>query len=387
METFDVLVVGGGPAGSTAARFLTAGGARVAIIDRATFPRVKLCGGWLSTPIWDELGIAASEYPARLWPWETCHVSYLGEERAIRCRGWFIRRFELDDYLLRRSGAVVHQAQVKAPERQGGMWTIGDLRARYLIGAGGTHCPVARVLEPTRPRRAVGAQENEFQADPQAIARTRIGKDGEPELLLHDDLRGYSWNVSKTDWLNVGSGTADPTEVRAMWSKARDHFRPHVPVESAAELDSVKGHSYFLFDPIHIDGAARDDAFLVGDSLGLAHPLTAEGILPSVVSGRVAAEAILTGANYVSRLRAHPVIADYTRVFRIREAIASFRSTGNETSFAAAGDAVARSGSRMSRVAIARAFAWMFSGARMPAPRLIDLALSGAERWLDRRST
>ena len=43
----------------------------------------------------------------------------------------------------------------------------------------------------------------------------RIGADGEPELLLHDDLRGYSWIVPKTDWLNVGCGTVDPTEVRA----------------------------------------------------------------------------------------------------------------------------------------------------------------------------
>jgi flavin-dependent dehydrogenase len=47
----DAIVVGGGPAGSTCARFLVQGGARVAVVDRAEFPRVKLCAGWLSAPI------------------------------------------------------------------------------------------------------------------------------------------------------------------------------------------------------------------------------------------------------------------------------------------------------------------------------------------------
>ena len=110
----------------------------------------------------------------------------------------------------------------------------------------------------------VGVQEHEFQADPAAVARTRVGGDGEPELLLHDDLRGYSWNVPKTDWLNVGSGTADPNEVRAAWRRARAHFlrTGHVPAEAAANLEpkAMKGYAYYLFDPAHLDAAAQVDA-------------------------------------------------------------------------------------------------------------------------------
>ena len=53
LAMYDAIVVGGGPAGSTCARVLVRAGARVAIIDRATFPRVKLCAGWLSPPFWD----------------------------------------------------------------------------------------------------------------------------------------------------------------------------------------------------------------------------------------------------------------------------------------------------------------------------------------------
>src|ERR1041384_5944113 len=104
-EQYDVLVVGGGPAGSTCARALVAGGARVAVIDRAEFPRVKLCAGWLSPAIWDVLELAPASYPRGIWEWNTCHVHYRRKDYAIPCHGWFIRRYELDDFLLRSSGA------------------------------------------------------------------------------------------------------------------------------------------------------------------------------------------------------------------------------------------------------------------------------------------
>jgi menaquinone-9 beta-reductase len=389
---FDAIIVGGGPAGSTCARFLVRGGARVAVVDRAAFPRVKLCGGWLSRAIWDELEIRSRDYPGNLWEWNKCHVSYLGQERAIRCRGWFIRRYELDDYLLRASGATLHLGvSARDLTRDAtGHWSIAGLRARHLIGAAGTHCPVARVLAPPRPRGPVGAQENEFRADPDAIARTRIGRDGEPELLLHQDLRGYSWNVPKTDWLNVGSGTVDPVEVRAAWQDARAHFvgRAHVPSQSSSDLEAgaMKGHAYFLYHPAHVGAAVRIDPdqrggmYLVGDSLGLAHPLTAEGILPAVISGRLAAEAILAGApgEYPARLAAHPVFADYRRLSRLSRVIAG---RGRRR---APGTPPGSWPARLAERALMNGFAWMFSGTKLPAPKIIDAGLEGAERWLAR---
>jgi flavin-dependent dehydrogenase len=398
-DTHDVIIVGGGPAGSTCARFLKGGGARVAIVDRAQFPRVKLCGGWLSAPIWDALALAPGDYTGRLWEWNSCHVAYRGQTRSVACRGWFIRRYELDEFLLRRSGADLHLG-VSAGDivrDADGLWNVAGLRARFVVGAGGTHCPVARLVTPPRPTGPVGAQEHEFQTDAGAVAEARAGRDGEPELLLHDDLRGYSWNVPKTDWLNVGVGTVDPTDVRAAWLRSRDHFiaAGHVPAVAAPELEprAMKGYAYYLFDPAHLTGAEKVDAdgrgglLLVGDSLGLAQPLTAEGILPSIVSARVCAEAILAGepARYGARLTAHPLMNEYRRIFRLREAAAAFRSRAvksksNETQ---AADSVV---DRFGKQAVATGFAWMFSGARLPAAPIVDLALKGAERWLSRRA-
>src|SRR5262249_24580179 len=201
-----------------------------------------------------------------------------------------------------------------------GQWTSGRLRARSLIGAGGTLCPVARMLAPTRPKRAVGAQELELQLDTISVARTRLGKDGEPELVLFDDIGGYGWNVPKSDWLNVGCGTLDASAVHDGWKITRDHLHAagHLPPETDPDLDHPKGHTYFLYDPVHLERASRDHALIVGDALGLAHPITGEGILPATVSGRCAAEAILANDadGYPARVARHDVIADYGRVHR-----------------------------------------------------------------------
>src|SRR5205085_2061081 len=90
-------------------------------------------------------------------------------------------------------------------------------------------------------------------------------------------------------------------------------------------------------------------------------------------------------ASYPTRLAAHPVIGDYRRVFRLRQA-----ATGFVRPTSPAGDAGAPPRSRARRLlsaprvrgrAVATGFAWMFSGARLPAPKLIDLALTVGESW------
>jgi flavin-dependent dehydrogenase len=158
------------------------------------------------------------------------------------------------------------------------------------------------------------------------------------------------------------------------------------------ELDAMKGYSYYLYHPDHLRGAARVDgggkggAYLVGDSLGLAQPITAEGILPAVISGRLLAEAIAAGApaSYPEHLAAHPVLADYRRVFRLREAASALRQRFSRTS---PSRPTAKTGlakgflARKSRHAVSAGFARLFSGAPLPAPHLIDLAFDGVDWW------
>jgi flavin-dependent dehydrogenase len=156
--------------------------------------------------------------------------------------------------------------------------------------------------------------------------------------------------------------------VRTAWRTTHDHLSAakHIPAEAEPELENVKGHSYFLFDPAHLTGAARDNAMIIGDSLGLAHPVTGEGILPAVISGRCAAQAILAGdsASYPARLARHPVIEDYARVVRIVRALRGGKRGKSRWWLGSVG-----------RRATARGFGWMFSGGKLPVPRLVDRVL------------
>ncbi len=335
--------------------------------------------------------MSPDDYPAGLWPWERCHVAYGGTRHTARVRGYFIRRYEFDDFLLRESGAdlLTDRGVKRAVRHDDGTWVLDDaLRAPYVIGAGGTHCPIARAIAERRPKPPVGVQEREFLAGAAEVADTRVGEDGEPELLIHDDLRGYSWNVPKSDWLNVGSGTVSAREVRAAWQRARGYFERegHLPPSAAEELERVQGHSYYLFHPHHLQSCHKGGALLVGDALGLAHPITAEGIYPGILSARIAADALRRGEpeRYRERLEAHPAIANFEVVFHAREWGARLASRGGgrraDTAQPQRGGRASSGVSRIGRAALAHGFAHLFAGGVLPGAKLARHVAKAAAR-------
>jgi 2-polyprenyl-6-methoxyphenol hydroxylase-like FAD-dependent oxidoreductase len=144
-----------------------------------------------------------------------------------------------------------------------------------------------------------------------------------------------------------------------------------VPREAAPLLGNAHGHSYHLFTPEHLAGCQRDDVLLAGDALGLAHPLTGEGILPAVLSGKLAAEAVLRGTSYREALERHPVIRDYALArAALTLGIALRRRVSRATP-------PAKPSGRASFVdaAAARGFARLFSGEPLPGSNLLGAAL------------
>lgn len=385
MQKHDVIIIGGGPAGSSCARKLVEAGVDVVVLDGTTFPRVKLCAGWMSPPIWDLLELAPKDYPHGLWEWHKGIVHFRGGSYRLEQRGYFIRRYELDDFLLRRSKAqVIEGHHVKKIERAGdGSWVVdGQFSAKYLIGAGGSHCPVARTLFPER-EPPCGTQEREFEADPSEIAACRAGLDGEPEVLLHDDLGGYSWNVPKAGWLNIGAATTVAREVLPAWRNTRAFFEGNgatgtVPVSARASLDKMKGHGYSGFSPRHLGSCFADNAFLIGDALGLAHPTTGEGILPAVLSGIVCASAIIDGApgTYRTRLETHPIIRDYRVLFQCRAWASKLFKRGSSGPIQQ---------SRLYARVVATLFGSQFGGKPLPGNHLIGRVMELSRRATERR--
>ena len=369
--TFDAIIVGGGPSGSTCASILVKSGVKTLLLDRATFPRVKLCGGWLSNPFWDVIGIAPGEYTSQLWKFDHVHIHFHGKKYSIKSTGYFIRRYQFDEFLLKRSKVQTIEHNVRQIEKDSeGYWVIDNqFRAKYLIGAGGTHCPVARYMFPRAKNLQCGTQEKEFEGDLSEITACRVGKDGEPEILLHDDMKGYSWNVPKGNWLNVGTGTLKASDVLPAWSKARTFFEGNgtpgtIPVASRPVLEKMKGHGYVFFDTSHLDFCQADNVLIIGDALGLAQPLTGEGILPAVLSGKLCATAIAEGVPemYKERLRTHPIIIDYHFLHTIQSRSKKFfkNKKGKQPGKSWLRDKI-----------VVRVFALMFSGKQIPGSRFL----------------
>src|SRR5580698_11163289 len=174
MDACDVLIVGGGPAGSSCAWGLAGSGLDVRILDRQTFPRDKVCGGWITPQVLSELAIDPDEYGRGrvLQPITAFRTGWIGgpalDTNYNKTVSYGIRRREFDDHLLRRSGArLMAPAALTSLRRDGGGWVVNDgIRARLVVGAGGHFCPVAK-LTGAKPSRenAVVAQEAEFEMD------------------------------------------------------------------------------------------------------------------------------------------------------------------------------------------------------------------------------
>ncbi len=217
MDSCEVLIVGGGPAGSSCARRLREAGIETVILDKATFPRDKVCGGWITPAVVEELEIDLTEYARGrvLQPITGFRISRMGDADVETDYGqavsYGVRRFEFDDYLLRRSGAwLILGKALSSVERAGDEWIVnGQIRARMLIGAGGHFCPVARHLGASaRKEEAVAAQEIEFEMSAEQREACAIRGDA-PELYFCADLKGYGWCFRKGDFLNIGLGRLD----------------------------------------------------------------------------------------------------------------------------------------------------------------------------------
>lgn len=309
MDSYDVLIIGGGPAGSSCAWGLRESGLRVAILDKAVFPRDKTCGGWITPEVLSALEIDASAYSRdrMLQPITGFRVGLIGSSALETEYGkpvsYGIRRREFDDFLLRRCGAdLLLGTALTSLKRDTGGWIVNDsLLAGLLVGAGGHFCPVVRLLAGKHEAEApVVAQEVEFEMGAAQRAGCRVRAEM-PELYFCTDMKGYGWCFRKGDFLNVGLGRADKHGLSA-------HVFGFVNFLKSAgrisfEIPPMHGHAYLL-NGLSPRTVAGDGYLLVGDAAGLAHVQSGEGILPAIESGLRAAKSILAEKGFVDYQRA-----------------------------------------------------------------------------------
>lgn len=302
MNDYDTIVIGAGPAGSTAARLLAREGASVLLMDKHSFPRDKPCGGGVTLR-------AASVQDIDLSP--VIERTIYGARFSLRLGQSFDRRYReplthmtqrrrLDQLLAEHaaeSGADFHDGEAvreidvstsPGPGLNLAPVTIRTGRdtytSRILIGADGANGVCGQALGLRREyEEAVALEGNvEFSADIPDEWREHVALD------LGGLAGGYGWVFPKANHLNVGVGA---------WKYAGFTLRPKLAQLcrrygfDAAALTNLRGHHL----PVRIPGSpiARGPVAVAGDAAGLVDPLTGEGIHMAFASGRLAAQQAL----------------------------------------------------------------------------------------------
>lgn len=295
MDSCDVLIIGGGPAGSSCARQLRKYGYETIVMDKSVFPRDKICAGWIIPQVVESLQLDLDDYARTrtLQPFTGFQVGILGKPSATSrfssVVSYGIRRCEFDDYLLRRCGARLMLGHpVQDIQQEGTEWIInGSIKTRMLIGAGGHFCPVARKLRGVGRRPLVTAVEAEFPFESGSEPQTETEI---PRLYFCSDMSGYGWCVRKQNYYNIGLGRVDAKDVSSQIPQFLELLRRDGAFPG--ELPhAMHGHAYSLYDG-RLSSTVGDSVLLIGDAAGLADPNSGEGIRPAVESGLLAAAAI-----------------------------------------------------------------------------------------------
>ncbi len=294
----NVIIVGGGPAGSSCGWSLQQQGYDCLILDKQSFPRTKLCAGWITPQVLQELEISAHAPPFDLSQFQTMRVHVFRKAFTISTNQYAIRRSEFDHWLLHRSGVPVHTHDVKEIRQEGNRYVLdGRYSCQYLVGAGGTSCPVYRTFFKQRHPRSresfVVTLEEEFPYK---------YHDGECHLwFFQNRFPGYSWYVPKKGGIvNVGIG-GFVKKLKANHDTIQHHWQ--LFVEELERDGLVTDYRFnpggYVYYTRGKDDVVQDGRVLIiGDAAGLATRDLGEGIGPAVTSGLLAAESVVKGQPF-----------------------------------------------------------------------------------------
>ncbi|MDA0351506.1 MAG: geranylgeranyl reductase family protein [Chloroflexi bacterium] len=292
----DVIVVGAGPAGSTAAREIAATGASVLMLDRAKFPRDKPCGGGVTIR-------TAGLLPFSLDPVietvvDTAHLRYRGGKditrRHSRPLTYMTQRSRLDHYLAERAQEAGVEFRDGQPVKRVLRLADGNYevrhrdgsthRARAIIGADGANGVVRLNLGYESPIESAVALEGNIYYPDGIPERYRSGI----ALNLSYLPGGYGWVFPKGDHVNVGVG-GWKAQVGGTLRADLDRFC-HLYGFDTASVTKLRGHHLPLIRPGAL--VAAGGSAVIGDAAGFVDPLSGEGIHGAVASGIAVAPAV-----------------------------------------------------------------------------------------------
>ena len=282
--------MGSGPAGATCAAFCAAAGLRTLVVERAKFPREKVCGDCLNPACWpvlERLGVAAEVRAAphgKLAAVEFIGLngrSFTAPLPAGENAEIALKRSQFDDILMRRArslGAEVREGEAVLSVRRTEGWQIATERseekARVLVAADGRNSTVARLcnLLPAKARGRVALQTH-----------LPLPRNFGDRIVLQLLREGYSGQAPVGDGLLNLCLVSQPSDLAAIKRWAEKTFV--IPA----------GHAWRTIAPLARASlpAVANGLFLVGDAARVVEPFTGEGIYYALRSGELAAEAIV----------------------------------------------------------------------------------------------
>ncbi len=302
-EHYDVIVVGMGPAGASAAYELSQSGLSVLAFDKQAHPRYKVCGGGLSARIAkilpaDFLSIVEESVHRVQFTYGAQESFLIQSPEPI---AYMVMRQDFDQWLVnnaRQAGTTIHEDEtvLEIHNQEEGVEVVtkqGRYRSRVVIGADGVMSMVAQQCFPGRSFMKIPALESEVHGEPLHVFQ----KTPTALISLQAAKKGYGWIFPKREGLSLGVGEFVKGTKRPKQS-FRD-FIGHEPLLDGLKVPAPLGY------PIPIASAqayrkghawagrlVRGRTMLVGDAGHLVDPLLGEGIYYAVRSGQLAAKSV-----------------------------------------------------------------------------------------------
>ena len=339
-DKYDVIIIGSGPSGASCAYWSAKAGLRVLLIDKNEFPRSKTCGDGLTwesirelqkMQLWDIIEPISQIYR---------HVDIFDQRNGEIVTSWsdssnnrwgaVIERIQLDYQIVLHSVRIgcdfIDNIQINSVQvdESGYIYfcTKNSINykfsAKYTIIATGANRTIFQLFNLPYKRQFDSLAVRSYIKLPQNYEYDRL------RIYIEKSMTGYSWMFpmrSQTGNLGIGLTIKDNTTTKIIRQQLRYNLRELMQTYELFDENNLNIHGYPILSDYPGSMLASGNILVIGEAAGLVDPLTGEGIGPSLVSARYAAQAIIdeiSGAYSYSaaQLYYNQIHETYNRYYR-----------------------------------------------------------------------